>query len=82
LLIARKLFEVVGDFDERLRSAEDVDWFMRAEASGLERRTVDRVLVRKRLHDSNVSLNTPGNALRLMAVLRERCRRRAEGTAK
>lgn len=82
LLIARGLFWEVGAFDERLPTAEDVDWLFRAEAAGVRRVLVDRVLVKKRLHDCNTSLNVPGNTQRLFELVQARCRRRTPSPVK
>jgi len=69
LVLRREAFLQVGPFVEGLPTAEDIDWFSRAEAAGLERQLVDRVLVHKRVHDRNTSLVSPGNTQRLLAVL-------------
>jgi glycosyltransferase involved in cell wall biosynthesis len=76
LLLSRAAFGRVGPWREDLKTAEDVDWFGRAEALGLARAFVDEVLVRKRIHASNTSLVTPGNTDRLLLALRDRARAR------
>lgn len=75
LVLCREAFLQVGPFDEGLSTAEDVDWFSRAEAAGLERRIVERVLVRKRVHDRNTSFVEPGNTERLLTVLATKVRK-------
>lgn len=56
LLCRRELFDYVGGFDPRLVCANDVDWYHRAMKLGAKRVHVDEVLVRKRVHDQNLSL--------------------------
>ncbi len=80
-LLARKsLFAKIGGFDPRLSSGEDVDWFCRAKDQHIPHAVLDQVLVHKRVHDANVSLNdSAGNAI-LLRVLRESiARKKAAG---
>jgi glycosyltransferase involved in cell wall biosynthesis len=79
LMVARRVFHEIGGFDVNLATAEDVDWFQRADAAGSERLFLEPVLVRKRLHETNTSLVTPGNTERLLQVLRRRVRAPAHG---
>lgn len=74
LLLKREAFFEVGPFDERLATAEDVEWFCRAAALGFSRRFVPAVLLRKRIHDENTSFVVPGNTERLLSVLGKRVR--------
>jgi glycosyltransferase involved in cell wall biosynthesis len=74
LVLRREAFLDVGPFDEGLATTEDIEWFFRAEAAGFERAMVDRVLVRKRVHDRNTSFVSPGNSERLLAVLAAKVR--------
>ena len=55
-LAHRYVFEVVGGFDPGLVCANDVDWYRRALALGVTRRHVPEILVRKRVHSSNLSM--------------------------
>lgn len=75
VMLRREAFFEVGPFDEGLPTTEDIEWFSRAEAAGFERAMVDRVLVRKRVHDRNTSFVSPGNTERLLAVLAAKLRR-------
>jgi glycosyltransferase involved in cell wall biosynthesis len=56
LLCHREVFERVGGFDPDLVCANDVDWYRRALALGIERLHIDEMLVKKRVHDQNLSL--------------------------
>lgn len=70
LLARRAAFDVVGSFDVRHATAEDVDWFARARDLGVASGTVPCVVVRKRLHDRNASMDATSNDRELLAALR------------
>ena len=53
LLMQREAFERVGRFDESQPVAEAVDWVARADAMGLTGDTVNRVVLRRRIHLTN-----------------------------
>jgi glycosyltransferase involved in cell wall biosynthesis len=54
LLARRTAFERVGRLRTDL-SAEFVDWYLRAVEAGLKMRTLDTLLVRRRMHSANFS---------------------------
>lgn len=53
LLMRRGVVDLVGGYDESLRIAEVVDWAARADAAGVVTGTVEQVVLRRRIHDSN-----------------------------
>jgi glycosyltransferase involved in cell wall biosynthesis len=55
LMIRRRSFDRVGPFRTDMLVANDIDWFARLKDLGLVRVMIPRVLVRKRVHDNNVS---------------------------
>jgi GT2 family glycosyltransferase len=70
-LVARKTaFEIVGPFDPRFDVGEDTDWFARARDLGAPFEIIDAILVRKRVHDANASLNDSRINEHLLAALR------------
>ena len=82
MLARREVFARVGPFDERLRIGEDTDWFLRATDLGIVMELIPEVLVRRRLHHTN--LTRSGGELRSNltdAVWRSLQRRRAEATS-
>jgi len=80
-LVARKsLFAKVGGFDTHLSSGEDVDWFARAKDMHIEHGVIDRVLVQKRVHDSNLSINDTATNEILLSVLRKSIVRKRQRT--
>jgi GT2 family glycosyltransferase len=79
-LFHRRAFEQVGLFDEMLWFAEDVDWFARAEELGVPIARLDRISLRVRRHDGNMTRDrTPAELtpLRLVKNMLDRRRARA-----
>lgn len=54
LTVRRDLFDWVGGFDESFRAAEFIDWVLRAEDKGAVFGTVDELVLRRRIHSSNL----------------------------
>jgi GT2 family glycosyltransferase len=63
MLIRRRLFDRIGQFNESLSTSEDLDFFMRARRAGAVIRPVDVTSVRYRRHPGNIS----GNVSRIHA---------------
>jgi glycosyltransferase involved in cell wall biosynthesis len=76
-LVARQdVFDRVGPFDTGLAIAHDVDWFSRADHLGIPRGVVGEVLLRKRVHDTNASMDVAANHRDLLEVARRSLGRR------
>ena len=76
-LVARKeAFEAIGYFNNEYSSAEDLDWFGRATDFGIQSFMMDDVLLRKRIHDSNVSMQIESNNRNLLKILRRSVNRK------
>lgn len=71
LLARRSAFHCVGRFDLRLTVGSDTDWFSRARDLGVRTAEIEGVLLHKRIHDKNNSLNDPSVKRTLMLVLRQ-----------
>lgn len=54
-IVRREVFERVGKLDEKLRRAEDIEWFARAKDAGIALEIVPEVLVYRYLHGQNIS---------------------------
>jgi glycosyltransferase involved in cell wall biosynthesis len=54
MLIRRPAFDRVGPFDPRYRVGEFVDWFARATHLGLSYAVLGALVLRRRLHESNL----------------------------
>jgi glycosyltransferase involved in cell wall biosynthesis len=76
LLIRRRVFDRVGTFDERLRNAEDADWYMRAREAGVLFQAIDHVTVFYRLHACNTSRDVDASKRFLLQTLKNALDRR------
>jgi glycosyltransferase involved in cell wall biosynthesis len=80
-LVARKtLFDVIGKFDPNVAISMDVDWFVRANDRDISMAILPRVLLHRRVHDTNTSLQVEINNKRyneeMLGVLRRSVRRK------
>jgi glycosyltransferase involved in cell wall biosynthesis len=58
-MIRRGVLEELGGFDPSYRYAEDRDLFIRMREHGVEIALLDEVVLHKRLHGSNMTMNAP-----------------------
>ena len=77
LAVRREAFVRAGEFDPSYPYAQDTEWMMRAQAAGLQRATLPEVLVRRRVHDANLSGRSDHPAT-MLRVLRAAARRHGE----
>jgi glycosyltransferase involved in cell wall biosynthesis len=76
-LVARKtVFEKVGYFNNALHTAEDVDWYSRAADMKIPSMMLPEVLLNKRIHGSNISMEIEKNNSNLMLALRDAVKRK------
>jgi glycosyltransferase involved in cell wall biosynthesis len=59
LLARRSVFDQVGLFDPKYQVGEDTDWFVRAKDAGIARALLPDLLLRRRVHDNNLSYAQP-----------------------
>lgn len=76
LVARRSLFDMVGLFDTRFATGEDTDWFARVRDAGVDRAVIPEVLVRKRVHTTNASLNDAATNANLLTALRRSVERK------
>jgi glycosyltransferase involved in cell wall biosynthesis len=85
LVVRRRTFERVGGFDASLKHSSDTDWFLRAEEAGAVGEMLPDVLVRRRLHGANRSLQFAGRSrdeyLHMVKAALDRRRSRPGGDA-
>lgn len=62
LLVRRAVIEEIGGFDDRFPIGGDREWFVRAEGAGIERAILPDVLLRRRIHDANLSAQKTSTA--------------------
>jgi glycosyltransferase involved in cell wall biosynthesis len=70
LLARRELFDRIGRFDPAYAIGCDADWFTRARDQRVPAAVVPRVLVYKRLHRSNLSIDAALNRREMFRVAR------------
>lgn len=77
-LARRLVFDQIGVFDERMRHAEDTDWFLRVRDSGIAVSIIDDVVLRRRIHGSNLTHDSDAQRRAFFEVLSRRMSRRRE----
>jgi hypothetical protein len=55
-VVRTKAFRRVGGFREGIMIGDFVDWYSRAVDAGLREERIDRVVVRRRIHDRNTGI--------------------------
>jgi glycosyltransferase involved in cell wall biosynthesis len=78
-MIRRHVLEELGGFDPSFRYAEDRDLFIRLREHGVEIAVLPEVVLRKRLHGANMTMNAPATHPMLRS-LREKLERQRHGT--
>lgn len=77
LMARREVFEKVGPFDTRFQTAEDLDWFARANDLNIPMARIPHLLLIKYVHDANLSLTTPTNNKSILSLLRKSIHRKS-----
>jgi glycosyltransferase involved in cell wall biosynthesis len=77
-LYRRSAFDKIGPFDDALRTAEDIDWFMRARERGIALTFLDQVTLLYRRHDSNITLARDATHADLARALKKSLDRRRQ----
>jgi glycosyltransferase involved in cell wall biosynthesis len=82
-MIRREVLEEMGGFDPSFRYAEDRDLFIRLREHGVDIAVLPDVVLRKRLHGSNMTMNAPAThpMLRSLREKLERERQRSGSDA-
>lgn len=79
MLLRRQAIERVGEFDETLRVGETVDWVARADALGVAFGTIDHVVLRRRIHETNTGRRMTQDRSDYLRVLKASIDRRRAG---
>ena len=82
LLARREVFSLVGPLDDSLWYSDSTDWFLRARTAGVVIELMPDVLVRRRLHDRNLTRRgtAAGRAEYLALLRRSLAQRRSPGS--
>lgn len=79
LLIKRQTFLSVGLLDSRItKGGEDVDWFLKARACGLNHYMMPEVFFSRRVHAQNLSQKTASTSEELLKIVRAELARKTE----
>jgi glycosyltransferase involved in cell wall biosynthesis len=73
LMLRRAVFDAVGEFGHEL--GEDVDWLCRVYGAGVRVDTIDAVVVRRRVHEHNLTHDVAGSRLAMFRALRDHAAR-------
>ncbi|MDZ8188161.1 MAG: glycosyltransferase [Nostoc sp. ChiSLP02] len=76
LVVRKTIFAQIGMLNPELSVAEDVDWFARASDRQVLHMAIQKVLLYKRVHDSNLSLTSSINNQNLLSILRQSIKRK------
>ncbi len=76
MLLHKTAFERVGAFREDVKVGEFIDWWARAEESGLSAIHIPGVVLRRRIHSSNTGIVLAGSRADYARVLRAALARR------
>lgn len=80
LLARRELFQQVGEFDPSFELSCDADWFARVFDMGLNLAVLPKILITKRIHDANLSLDVTKSKNEMMRVLKNSMLRKHAAT--
>lgn len=70
-LVRRRVFDRIGGFDvTRRHGGDDVDWFARMKMADVDMEMLDDVVLRRRVHDRNLSAMTREHNAELLEVIR------------
>jgi glycosyltransferase involved in cell wall biosynthesis len=72
MLISRQTFDQVGPLNEKLRLAEFVDWFARAQHENLNMHQVNRIVYKRRIHTTNQGMTKRDQMQDYTAALRDK----------
>jgi len=71
LMVRKDVMSKVGGFDPNYSRGEDTEWILRAKDSGTKMHILKEVLLKRRFHLSNVSLQSPPDMKLLMRFLKQ-----------
>ena len=78
-LIRRTVFDRVGRFDTAIGPAAFLDWVLRARHQGIRFREIDAVVLRRRVHGANLTLDGATLQASYLRVARRHLARRRRG---
>jgi len=76
LLISRAAFERIGFFQTKWTLGEFIDWYLRATEAGLKSRVLPDVLMKRRLHNTNIGIQKHNDQSNYVQILKASLDRR------
>lgn len=76
ILISKKNFQLVGEFQSKWKVAEFIDWYDRAKHLGLKEIVLSDIIAFRRIHTGNIDRLLRPDAKQYVAVLKEALDRR------
>ena len=76
MLITREAFERVGWFDTQWKLADFIDWYVRAKEQDLRSFMLNNVLMKRRLHKTNMGIRERNSRLEYVSILKASLDRR------
>ena len=71
LLLSKKSFLSIGLYNEEYETGENIDWYLRALDSDIEIHTLNKVLIRRRIHANNSSRFKKAEKIDYLKMARE-----------
>ncbi len=76
LLITRRAFYRVGHFDTQWRVGDFIDWYIRAQEKNLKSMILEDVLLKRRIHENNMSTREREHRKAYVQILKQALNRR------
>jgi hypothetical protein len=76
MVIRREAMAKVGDFTPSLKTGSDLDWLFRLRENGLRSEMLPRVLLRRRLHQSNLTYRISDRKADMIKLIRQSIQRK------
>jgi glycosyltransferase involved in cell wall biosynthesis len=71
LMVRKSLFSKIGDFNPEFSIGCDVEWFTRAKDYNISYAFIPKVLLYKRVHNTNLSANVQTNRKELLSIIKQ-----------
>ncbi len=81
MLIKRASFFRAGKFSTQWRVGEFIDWYLRAEETGLKSFLVPSVVLMRRIHDANMGIRERTSRIDYVKIVKASLDRRRKGAA-
>ena len=78
LMVRREVFHQAGYFDQSIRSGGDLDWFIKIRELGIKTFYDDRLVMRRRLHATNLSYESRVDKSNLIKIFKASIDRKRE----